>query len=252
MERGIDMKKKLGALLLACLMMFTVAAVPASAAATSPIVQVTAGNAQAPFDAVIYRPYTEIKGGFVFYPGAMVDYRDYGPLLTAIARQGYLIISVEFPLDFACANPAACYPYMAKYPEIKHWFIGGHSLGGSICGVTASLDFKRFDGIVLFASFLMDPAAFKDIPVLSIYGSNDGVLVKPMYELFKFNASGEVTGKQLTPKNQFTEVVIEGGNHAQFGDYGKQMGDNDATISAEEQVSIASEAVGNFFRTYGK
>ena len=104
MERGIDMKKKLGALLLACLMMFTVAAVPASAAATSPIVQVTAGNAQAPFDAVIYRPYTEIKGGFVFYPGAMVDYRDYGPLLTAIARQGYLIISVEFPLDFAFAN----------------------------------------------------------------------------------------------------------------------------------------------------
>jgi hypothetical protein len=32
-----------------------------------------------------------------------------------------------------------------------------------------------------------------------------------------------------------TWVVIEGGNHAQFGDYGSQPGDNPATISAADQ-----------------
>ena len=41
-------------------------------------------------------------------------------------------------------------------------------------------------------------------------------------------------------------VVIEGGNHAQFGNYGKQKGDADATISREEQQNIAVEAVGKF------
>lgn len=32
-----------------------------------------------------------------------------------------------------------------------------------------------------------------------------------------------------------TEYVIDGGNHAQFGSYGKQSGDGVATISPENQ-----------------
>jgi hypothetical protein len=41
-------------------------------------------------------------------------------------------------------------------------------------------------------------------------------------------------------------VVIEGGNHAQFGNYGKQKGDPDATISREEQQDKAVEAIKEF------
>lgn len=46
-------------------------------------------------------------------------------------------------------------------------------------------------------------------------------------------------------KINYTEniVVIEGGNHAQFGNYGKRKGDPAATISNEEQQNIAVEAV---------
>lgn len=41
-------------------------------------------------------------------------------------------------------------------------------------------------------------------------------------------------------------VVIEGGNHAQFGNYGKQKGDSDAMISSEEQQDMAVEAIKEF------
>ena len=38
-------------------------------------------------------------------------------------------------------------------------------------------------------------------------------------------------------------ITIEGGNHAQFGDYGVQDGDGEATISAEMQWGYTTDAV---------
>ncbi len=52
----------------------------------------------------------------------------------------------------------------------------------------------------------------------------------------KFDAS-----RTLLPADT-TWVVIEGGNHAQFGDYGIQPGDNVATISAAEQQTQIVDA----------
>lgn len=82
----------------------------------------------------------------------------------------------------------------------------------------------------------MSNLSIRNIPVLSVYGTNDGVLDMTSYKLFKYAI-----------KKNLTEVVIDGGNHAQFGDYGKQRGDNDADISAQEQVAISADAVNRFF-----
>ena len=67
---------------------------------------------------------------------------------------------------------------------------------------------------------------------LSVYGSNDGVLNMDKYE----------DAKIYFP-HDFTEVVIEGGNHAQFGNYGAQNGDGMAFISSEEQQRLAVELI---------
>ena len=37
--------------------------------------------------------------------------------------------------------------------------------------------------------------------------------------------------------------MIEGGNHAQFGDYGLQKGDGQAGISREEQQEITARLI---------
>ena len=48
------------------------------------------------------------------------------------------------------------------------------------------------------------------------------------------------------------EKVILGGNYAQFGSYGKQSGDNDASISAENQWNETVEAIESFIIWYNR
>ena len=54
--------------------------------------------------------------------------------------------------------------------------------------------------------------------------------------------------QSVEDKIDYTEnvVEIEGGNHAQFGNYGPQKEDMPATISAEEQQAQTVEAISDF------
>jgi hypothetical protein len=68
--------------------------------------------------------------------------------------------------------------------------------------------------------------------VTKIYASNDGL------------ASVEEVGTNAIYLPEDTNwVLIEGGNHSQFGYYGVQLGDNPATISRERQQEITVEAI---------
>lgn len=49
-------------------------------------------------------------------------------------------------------------------------------------------------------------------------------------------------GRSLAPEAYY-EYAIEGGNHAQFGNYGEQKGDGAALISAEEQQQQAVQFI---------
>ena len=51
--------------------------------------------------------------------------------------------------------------------------------------------------------------------------------------------------------NDFTEIVIEGGNHAYFGAYGEQKGDGAATISQAEQIIITASHIYAFINSHG-
>ena len=68
--------------------------------------------------------------------------------------------------------------------------------------------------------------------VVSIYGDRDGVLDREAYEDNFANLPPDVF-----------EVVIEGGNHANFGNYGNQPGDNAAEVSAEVQQKQTMSAI---------
>jgi hypothetical protein len=164
--------------------------------------------------------------GFILYPGGRVDYRAYAPAAQAIAEEGYLVVIVRMPLNLAVFNPQAALGVIAAHPEIKHWAVGGHSLGGSMAANFVYTHPGAVEGLVLWASY---PAASNDLSrsdvrVLSISGMLDG-LSTPV----KIAAS-----RPLLPAVT-TWVPIEGGNHAQFGWYGAQAGDDPATISREEQ-----------------
>ena len=116
--------------------------------------------------------------------------------------------------------------------EYDHWYLSGHSLGGAMAASFASGHMESLNGLVLLAAYPTKSLKSDSFSVLSIYGSEDGVL----------NMEKVAEGKSQMPAD-YTEICIEGGNHAQFGNYGEQKGDHTAGISREEQQKQTVDAI---------
>ncbi|ERI93979.1 hypothetical protein HMPREF1982_01287 [Clostridiales bacterium oral taxon 876 str. F0540] len=170
--------------------------------------------------------------GFIFYPGGKVAPEAYAPICSKIAAQGYKVIIVPMPLNLAVLNGNKAQEVIKAYPEIKNWVIGGHSLGGVMAASFAKKHTDEIKGLVMFAAYpqAKDDMSKDTLKVLSLWGSEDGCA-----------DISKVTGaKAIVPKDAEFKA-IEGGNHAQFGNYGFQKGDNEAKIPSAQQQSIAVE-----------
>ena len=173
--------------------------------------------------------------GVIFYPGGKVEAIAYAPLMQALAEKGVLSVLVTMPGNLAVLDMNAADGIREKYPEIESWYMSGHSLGGSMAASYIAENSKEFDGIILLASYSTADLSNSGLDVLSLYGSNDGVLNMEKYEEYKSNLPED-----------FREVVITGGCHAYFGAYGEQEGDKKATITREEQVEITVNEILQF------
>lgn len=140
------------------------------------------------------------------------------------------------PLNFALFDIHAATDIVDDFEEKNiDWYVGGHSLGGTAAAMCAKENSKLFSGVILLASY--SAKDISDMAVLSVYGDNDEVLNKKEYEENKGNL----------PEN-LLEVQIAGGNHANFGYYGAQKGDGEASISRKEQIEQTAEVVCLFVR----
>jgi pimeloyl-ACP methyl ester carboxylesterase len=175
---------------------------------------------------LVFQPVSsQPSTGFIFYPGARVDLRAYAPALRSLAGSGYLAVAVPMPLNLAFLGKDRASEVMGAYPLINRWVLGGHSLGGSFAAVYAAENPQKVRGLVLWASYPPDGAlAPSNLPVVSIYGSRDG-LATP----------GKVLASRPLLPASARFVEIAGGNHAQFGWYGPQDGDNAPAIARDEQ-----------------
>lgn len=173
--------------------------------------------------------------GFIFYPGAKVEPESYAPFARDIAKSGYEVIIADMPLNLAVFSPNIAKKIIAKYENIESWTVGGHSLGGVMAAKFAGEN-NYVDGVVMLASYPMNDK-LKNLgkEVLTIWGSTDGIV----------NFESLSLSRDKLPEDT-TYVEIEGANHSQFGDYGKQNGDNDAIISQEEQLKITSQSIIEF------
>lgn len=172
------------------------------------------------------------QAGFVFYPGGKVEHTAYAPLLLELAREGILCVLVQMPLNLAVLDMDAAEGIPEMYPGVEKWYIGGHSLGGSMAASYAADNGDAFEGLVLLAAYSTADLTETDLEVLSLYGSEDRVLNLEKYEEYMENLPEDTC-----------EWVIPGGNHAQFGSYGPQEGDGEATVSPEEQLASAVQEI---------
>lgn len=179
----------------------------------------------------------EPAAGLIFYPGGRVQYEAYAPLMQACAERGILCVLVHMPFNLAVFSPNAADGIPKEYPEVKHWYVGGHSLGGVMAARWAASHEDALEGVVMLAAWSTEDLTASGLKVLTVVGTEDGVLNLPKYEAEKANLPPDAA-----------EQILEGGNHAQFGSYGPQRGDGTASISPEEQWTQTADAVSQWIK----
>lgn len=164
---------------------------------------------------VVVSPKASLGVGLIFYPGANVEYTAYLPLMDQLSSVGITCYLVKMPFNMAIIDANRGDIVLEKHQdEHSIWLVGGHSMGGAMASQYAAENQDKIDGLVLLGAY-----PYKEYPLdktVTIYGS--------------LNTSVE-------EKLDYTENVhvIEGGNHAYFGNYGEQAGDSVGEISREEQ-----------------
>lgn len=180
---------------------------------------------------IIWEP-EQASAGLVFYQGAKVEHKAYIPLMDELASRGILCVLVKMPFQMAAFDIDAAEEIPEEFPQIKDWYLGGHSFGGSMAASYLAEDEEGFDGLILLGSYSVTDLSRTGLEVLSVYGSNDLVLNREKYE----------ENKRMLPAG-FQEVIIDGGCHAYFGMYGAQEGDGTPSISNEQQIMETADAI---------
>jgi len=175
--------------------------------------------------------------GIIIYPGAKVQPEAYSVIASKLATNSYTTIIVKMPFNLAFFDVNKADEVINDHPEITSWVIAGHSLGGVFASEYAVNHQDRIKGVIYLAAYPSSNASKASFKALSIRGSLDGL----------------TTSKDISKNlNKFptntTFITIVGGNHYNFGDYGIQQGDNNSTITKEEQQNKTVSYILEFLR----
>jgi dienelactone hydrolase len=171
------------------------------------------------------------EDAMIFYPGGKVEYTAYLPLLYQLAEEGMDVFLLKMPCNLAIFGVNKANDILNEY-SYENYYMGGHSLGGVMASSYAAKHAEKLKGVLFLAAYPTKDLSASGLKTLTIYGSEDQVL----------NIDKVESTKDLLPEDAKI-MVIEGGNHGQFGSYGEQKGDGAATISAEEQWKQTVEAI---------
>jgi predicted alpha/beta-hydrolase family hydrolase len=190
-------------------------------------------------DSITFTPtVNKSSTGIIFYPGAKVQPEAYSVIASKLATNGYTTIIVKMPFNLAIFGTNKADNVIDQHREISTWVIGGHSLGGVFASDFAVNHQNKIMGVIYLAAYPNTNASNATFKALSIRGSQDGLATSTQISqnLNKF------------PLNT-TFITIDGGNHANFGDYGVQAGDNKSTITKQEQENMTVDYILAFLNT---
>lgn len=163
----------------------------------------------------------------IFFQGGLADPQAYAPLCRSIANNGYTCHLIKMSLRL----PQWDYRKISKMFDLKlgQYVIGGHSQGGKMAAQFVYENPETLKGL-----FLMGTSHPRDInlsnqsiPCIKFYADNDGLA----------SVVEVIENKDKLPINS-KMILIEGGNHSQFGYLGTLLLDDKADITLEQQQSI--------------
>jgi len=213
---------------------------------------------------------TKHSVGILFFPGATVDPIAYAPLLRQISTEtnsAVTLVCAKYPFR----NPVVFskqkgLELMKRHQSVKTWIIAGHSMGAGSYGAAGFVWWLKkqqndidisVDGLVMMAGTItgdeVDLSKEKNLYVLAILASED-TIVPPEGN----SETGQPVRKGIDekcPKRNTQTLIIKGGNHAGFGDYGPQRfpyPDGERTISLREQQDITVKHVASLTNKISK
>ena len=188
-------------------------------------------------DRTVFAPEAPVAG-LIFYPGGKVEYTAYRPLMAELAERNIFCVLLEMPLNLAVLDRNAAEGIPEEFPEVEHWYLAGHSLGGSMAASFAGKNTDTYEGLILLAAYSTEDLRESGLKVCSLYGDRDGVLNMEKYEQYRPNLPEDTL-----------EGVLEGGNHAGFGSYGHQEGDGASILEPGEQLQWTVDTILEFIRS---
>ncbi|MCS7059153.1 MAG: alpha/beta hydrolase [Meiothermus sp.] len=187
----------------------------------------------------VFIPSQQVRAGLAFYPGGLVEPEAYAPVLRRIAQAGYRVALLRLRYNLAVTEQGKARQPIAEAPGLR-WAVGGHSLGGVVASNFAASN-PAAKALVMWAAYPLNDLSSLSLPTLALFGEKDGRISQEQLEAHK--------GK-FPPATRF--VVIPGLNHASFGAYGPQRGDNPTALPketgwdqvAQQTVAFLNEALG--------
>lgn len=190
-------------------------------------------------DFITYHPINASHVTVMFYPGALVEPQAYAPLCRQIAENGYIVMIIKMPWRMANLGYTIPLEKGLLSDSTRQFVLIGHSKGAAMIARFIYEYPNYIDKAILMATthpIDQDLSQLK-IPILKIFGSNDGIA----------DEKSIVTNKRLLPAST-TYIRIAGGNHAQFAHYGRQFMDSEASITREQQQEIMLKYILSFLK----
>ena len=160
--------------------------------------------------------------------------------MCVLAEKGYLMVVPKMPLNKAVFDVNIADEIIPAHPEITHWVIGGHSVGGTAAAQYTFSHPKKIAGLAIWSSYPADGSDISNlsVPVIIMYGHNET------------GVTDESVGARkhlLLPATKY--IKIDGGDHHQFGSYKLTSKDeNLATTSRAEQHTQILSAMFDLLR----
>lgn len=179
------------------------------------------------FDEISYKVVNP-KNNIIFIPGGKVEAEAYEYLAYNLALDGNNVTIYKPYLHLAIVFPNSASRFIEE--DMNNILIG-HSLGGVVSAMLAEKN-EEIEQVILLGSYASVDLTDKE--VLLISAELDTVMVREEYVA------------AYTYYDAYSEYEIAGGNHAQFGWYGEQDGDSEASISTLEQQNIIIQKIIEF------
>ncbi len=183
----------------------------------------------------VFTPDAANGHGLVIMHGALIKPQSYAQTAAYFAQLGYTVFVPNGPgrLSVNAVDSAA-----ARLDSfgVEDWFFIGHSMGGYSSLELISRHQPNVRALALWAAGV--PADFSrlNLPMLYIWGDNDGLQPPERF------ADG-----QLNLPESVHYITLKGANHKNFAMYSHQYFDNNAILDPQEQIDFANDTTAVFF-----